>query len=211
MMRRTRFIYGSSISPFFVSNESRLLLEHVIAMYPEKASRVPDHLVFSIPPRSTTRPLSSEVRVKVENSPFQIHTTEVIDSRSFLMPFDHSLQGEDTFSQVTVYHESYTSNQSLLQENANFYRVDSYTDNMKWETVVNGQRITFESGYIWSSPIFDVDNPSKIIFPKQMGYMTGIIEGDFVDIETVERLLFFTLPGLYLPKQKTQPPTQSSH
>ncbi|NBX48673.1 hypothetical protein EBT25_01805 [bacterium] len=199
MMKRTRFIYGSINSPYFVSNESRLLLEHVIAMYPEKASRIPDHVVFSIPPCSTTRPLSHEIRIKVENRPFQIHTTEVVESKQFKLDFAHSKRGEDTFSQVTVYHESYTSNQSLLQENANFYRVDSYTDNMQYGTVVNGQWITFESGYIWSAPIFDVDSPKKLVFPKQMGYLTGTIEGEFVDVENIEKLLLFSLPGLYLP------------
>jgi len=205
MMKRTRFLYGSPISPFFVSNTSHLLLEHVIAMYPENASRVPDYMVFSIPPTSSTRPLSNQVRVRVENSPFQVHTTEVIESSQFNMKFEHHLPSQEVFSQVTVYHESYTRNQSLLQENANFYRVDAHTDNMKYETTVYGQRITFESGNIWSAPIFDVDNSDKLVFPKQMGYLTGIIEGEFVDVEKMNRLLLFTLPGLYLP-----PPTHSA-
>lgn len=205
MMKRTRFIYGSSSSPYFVSHSSRLMLEHVVAMYPEKASRVPDHVVFSIPPSSTTRPLSHQVRVKVENRPIQTHTSEIIDSKSHTIKFEHPNKSEDVFSQVTVYHESYTSNQSLLQENANFYRVDSYTDNVEYVTVVDGCRIKFESGNIWSAPLIDVDSPNRIVFPKNMGYMTGTIEGEFVDVEKLELLLLFSLPGLYLPPQSRRP------
>lgn len=200
MIKRTRVVFGSQISDDVVDSTSRELLYSVISLFPAVESRPDDQIVFQINPHFMLRGKDHKAyNCKTDKYANKIIVEEIHSGRPQVKyAMSSTPLSPSEFNSVTINREYVSFNSSVLRYGALYYNVDCYTNRIQTSMQAWGHNVVYDIGVLWSCPLFDINQPNRLYFPKSMHHIELTIEGDWLTDSEIMKIVKQNLPHCFL-------------